>query len=321
MSRGPAPSQSPAPDGDDHGWRFLSVKQLSDYLQINEKKVYALASEGKLPGTKITGKWLFPRDLVDQWLYDTSHGGALTDRLSLAGSDDPLLGRVVVELAEQLGATALLSYTSTGTRLGLELLGSRRADGCAVHWGPAHESHHRHPALLRPHAQHTDWVLVRIFLREQGLLVKPGLRGEGDGIETLLSGAHRWATRQQGAGSQRFLLETLAQHGADVARLDTCVKALSEREAAASIAMDMADIAPGVRAAAREFGLDFVSVGWEAFDIVVYRDVYFRTLFQRLLEALRSTSARRLAKQLGGYDLNDSGKLIWANETVPSPAR
>lgn len=321
MNRCPSSSKPPEAAGDDHRWRFLSVKQLSDYLQINEKKVYALASEGKLPGTKITGKWLFPRDLVDQWLYDTSHGGALTDRLSLAGSDDPLLGRVVVRLADQLGATALLSYTSTGTRLGLELLGSHRADGCAVHWGPAMESYHRHPALLHPYPQHTQWVLVRAFLREQGLLVKPELCDKGAGIETLLAGPHRWATRQQGAGSQRFLLETLAQHGLDIARLDTCVQALSEHEAAASIAMDAADVAPGVRAAAREFGLEFVSVGWEAFDIVVYRDIYFRTLFQRLLEALRSTAGRRLAKQLGGYDLKESGKIIWANEAIPGAAR
>lgn len=316
MSRSPEPPKSPTNDGDDHGWRFLSAKQLSDYLQINEKKVYALASEGKLPGTKITGKWLFPRDLVDQWLYDTSHGGAMTDRLSLAGSDDPLLGRIVVELADQLGAAAFLSYTSTGTRLGLELLGSRRADGCAVHWGPADESNQRHPALLQPHPQHTDWVLVRAFLREQGLLVKPGLRRSTDGVETLLGGNHRWAMRQQGAGSQRFLLETLVQQGLDVTRLDSAVQALSEREAAAAIAMDLADLAPGVRAAAREFGLDFVSVGWEAFDIVVYRDVYFRTLFQRLMEALRSSPARRLAKQLGGYDLKESGRLVWANEAA-----
>lgn len=320
MTRYPAPLPPVPNDADDDGWRFLNVKQLSDYLQINEKKVYALASEGKLPGTKITGKWLFPRDLVDQWLYDTSHGGALTDRLSLAGSDDPLLGRLVVELADELGATALVSYTSTGTRLGLELLASRRADGCTVHWGPASESAHRHPALLHPHARHRDWVLVRAFLREQGLLVKTGL-GDALDIKTLLQGPHRWVTRQQGAGSQRFLLETLAQHGMEVARLDTRVSALSEREAAASIAMDMADIAPGVRAAAREFGLDFVSAGWEAFDIVVYRDVYFRTLFQRLLDTLRSASARRTAKQLGGYDLKESGKLVWANEDVASPAR
>ena len=48
--------------------RFMNVKQVSEYLQLNEKKIYALVSEGKIPGTKITGKWMFPRALIDNWI-------------------------------------------------------------------------------------------------------------------------------------------------------------------------------------------------------------------------------------------------------------
>ena len=41
-----------APQGDN----FLSVKQVAAYLQLNEKKVYALVNEGRMPATKVTGK-------------------------------------------------------------------------------------------------------------------------------------------------------------------------------------------------------------------------------------------------------------------------
>ena len=60
---------------------FMSVRQVAEYLHINEKKVYSLVSEGKLPASKLTGKWLFPRQLVDQWVLESTHGGLLTDRL------------------------------------------------------------------------------------------------------------------------------------------------------------------------------------------------------------------------------------------------
>ncbi|NIO86675.1 MAG: helix-turn-helix domain-containing protein, partial [Candidatus Aminicenantes bacterium] len=40
---------------------FISVRDVSKLLHVNEKKVYTLAQEGKIPGTKVTGKWLFPR--------------------------------------------------------------------------------------------------------------------------------------------------------------------------------------------------------------------------------------------------------------------
>ena len=75
----------------EHRSTFMNVKEVADYLNLNEKKVYALAAEGRIPGTKVTGKWMFPRELVDRWMLESSHGGLLTDRLVLAGSDDPLL--------------------------------------------------------------------------------------------------------------------------------------------------------------------------------------------------------------------------------------
>ncbi|MGA7982583.1 MAG: helix-turn-helix domain-containing protein [Chromatiaceae bacterium] len=68
--------------------RFLDVKQVADYLNLNEKKVYALVAEGRIPGTKVTGKWMFPRELIDRWVLESSHGGLLADRLVIAGSDD-----------------------------------------------------------------------------------------------------------------------------------------------------------------------------------------------------------------------------------------
>ncbi|MGB5834145.1 MAG: helix-turn-helix domain-containing protein [Thiohalocapsa sp.] len=91
-------------------------------LNLNEQKIYALVSEGCIPGTKVTGKWIFPRELIDRWMLESSPGALLTDRLMLAGSDDPLLHRVVQSLARDTDARAMVSYSPTGTRLGLEPL-------------------------------------------------------------------------------------------------------------------------------------------------------------------------------------------------------
>ena len=292
--------------------RFLSVKQVAEYLQINEKKVYALASEGRIPGTKITGKWLFPRDLIDQWMMESSHGGVLTDRMVLAGSDDPLLHRVIGHLAEETDAHALVSYTPTGTKLGLSLLAANRCDVAAIHWGPSEESHLRHPALVRQFPEHQQWVLVRAFLREQGLMLSPNIPPKDHEVKTLLASKYRWVLRQSGAGSQRFLDEALARHNATLSKLNKVASARSEREAAAAIVMDEADIAPGCHAAATEAGLAFVSTGWEAFDFVLYRSIFFRTLFQKLLDNLKALDTQAVAVKLDGYEFTDLGKLIWS---------
>jgi putative molybdopterin biosynthesis protein len=317
MAKDPTPlRREPATESDGESSRspFLSVRQVAEYLQVNEKKIYALASEGKIPGTKITGKWLFPRELVDQWLLESSHGGVLIDRLMLAGSDDALLHRVIGNLASEVQARALFSYTPTGTRLGLSLLASGRADACTIHWGPVEESHLRHPALISAFAQHHQWVLVRGFRREQGLMLSPDIAEEARSVETLLKAGHPWVLRQDGAGSQRFFQEILVRHGVSSDALNVVGRANSERDAASSIAMGAADVAPGARSAATEAGLAFVATGWEAFDFALYRGIFFRTLFQRLLDELRTSATQDLARALGGYDLSEVGKLIWASQ-------
>jgi putative molybdopterin biosynthesis protein len=291
--------------------RFMNVRQVARYLQINEKKVYALVNEGRIPATRLTGKWLFPRDLVDQWLLESSHGGLLTDRIVLAGSDDPLLHRAVTLMAAELQGRALVSYAAIGTQLGLAVLARRRADVCALHWGPDTESLQRHPALLRQHVQHQDWILVRLFRREQGLIMAPGLWTGESRIAQLFSSDVRWVARQEGAGSQRFLREIVAEHRLDPADRRITARAYSERDAASAIATGQADVAPGVRAAAGEFGLEFLPIGWEAFDLAMSRGIYFRTLFRGLLDVLRGAECQRLAQVFGGYDLSELGNIVW----------
>ena len=293
---------------------FMSVKQVAEYLHLNEKKVYALINEGTIPATKVTGKWMFPRELIDRWMLDSSHGGLLTDRLVIAGSDDPLLYRIITEFARDTGAHALISYTATGTRLGLDLLQSQRADACGIHWGPANESRTRHPALLRQYAQHHSWVLIRAFRREQGLIVSPPVLNYTQEIDKLFDRQFRWALRQNGAGAQRYLMEILGKHGLNASSLKSEVTALSEREAAAAIAMDLADVAPGARSVAAEFGLGFISFGWESFDFVLPRPIWFRRLFQDLITRLRTGQSLELADELTGYDLTDCGQLLWGDD-------
>ena len=292
--------------------RFMTVRQVAAYLQVNEKKVYSLVSEGKIPASKLTGKWLFPRDLVDQWVLESSHGGLLTDRIVVAGSDDPLLFRAITQVANSLRSRALISYAATGSQLGLSLLAQRRADVCGIHWGPADESHRRHPALLRQFVQAGDWVLVRLYRREQGLIVSPGLWTAQISVEELFGHQVRWVDRQEGAGSYRFLQELIARHGLDPADRRITGRASTEREVASLIAMGQADVGPGVRAAAAEFGLDFMPIGWEAFDLALHRGIFFRKLFQGLLDHLRSADCRRQANMLGGYDLTELGTLVWS---------
>lgn len=300
-------------DNPDSTPRYMTVRQLARYLQINEKKVYALAADGVLPGTKATGKWLFPRELVDRWVLESSHGGALTDRLILSGGEDLLLQRAVQDCTGELRAHALICYAPTDTRMGLALLDRGRVDASVVHWGPADESGKRHPALLRHYAGASAWVLVHLFRRSHGLLLNPELP-VSDSVADIFARDYRWAMRGEGSGAQRFLLETVARSRADLESLHSVATAASEREAAMLLRTGAADVAPGSGAVANEFGLSFIPSGWEDVDLAVSHGNYFRDLLQRLLQTLKDAHTASRARALGGYDLNRAGELLWRNK-------
>ena len=286
----------------------LTAREAAAFLHLNEKKLYELANSREIPAARIGGKWLFPRALLEEWLLEQAHGGALTDRLLITGSDDPLLAATTAALAGALGAEGLVAYSPTGTVTGLELLARRRANVCALHWGDVAHSVHQHSLLLRRFGGCRQWALVRLALREQGVILRRGL--DIGGIETLAAFDSRWAMRQAGAGSRHFLESALASRGFSVDDCSVVAEARTEREAAALIAREDADCAPGTRAAAAEFGLGFLSLGWEALDLALPREILFRRLFQDLLAAHGDLRSQTLARRLGGYDLTPLGRVL-----------
>ena len=44
---------------------IMNTKEVAHYLGIHEKQVYALIKAKRIPSTRVTGKWIFPKKLID----------------------------------------------------------------------------------------------------------------------------------------------------------------------------------------------------------------------------------------------------------------
>ncbi|TCN86246.1 methylation-associated defense system helix-turn-helix domain-containing protein MAD1 [Vibrio crassostreae] len=53
---------------------IMTIKELADYLKLNEKTAYRLASEGRLPGFKVGGSWRFKRIDIEKWIESQKNG-------------------------------------------------------------------------------------------------------------------------------------------------------------------------------------------------------------------------------------------------------
>ena len=129
---------------------------------------------------------MLPREFIDRWMLEFTHGGVFTARLVIAGSEYPQLYRTRLRLSNNMKSHALVSYTGTGTRLGLELLSAQKVNASYLNWGEFEESPQRHPALLQNYKQQQQWVLVRGFKREGGFMIHPDRKPAACSSESLL---------------------------------------------------------------------------------------------------------------------------------------
>jgi len=295
---------------------FLSVPELAALLHVNEKKIYQLAGGGVLPGTKVTGKWIFPRKLVEDWLVESSHGGVMQDRLLLVGSDDRLMHHVCSQAAIDWQRDALISYSPNGTRHGLKMLDQGRVDGCFINWGAAEPSARRHLGLLRGYQHHAKWVVVRCLQRSQGFVLRHSVAKQlstealNNPIAILQNFSLNWAMRQDDSGTERLLEDLCATHNLQSSSLTVADTFNSERAAVAAVNTGIADICCGVQSTAYEFGLHYVPIATVSLDLVLPQRTFFRTLVQELITRMQNLQPDKTPARLDGYAINRSLQVV-----------
>ncbi|HKB70563.1 MAG TPA: helix-turn-helix domain-containing protein, partial [Thermoanaerobaculia bacterium] len=52
----------------------MTIKQLAEYLMVNDRTVLKLVTDGALPGVKVGNRWRFRKAMIDTWLDDQMLG-------------------------------------------------------------------------------------------------------------------------------------------------------------------------------------------------------------------------------------------------------
>ncbi len=287
---------------------LMTTAEVAALLRVKERKIYELVSENQIPHTKVTGKLLFPKALVRNWIKSgTSAGGARShvDRpLVAAGSHDPLLEWALAESGCGVGPMF------DGSLDGFARFRRGEALFAGIHVpDPAGTAHNFH---LLDQAREDDpaLVLVTWAVRRQGLMLRPeqSLPGSGDDPLLRLAGSGLRVQRRQETAGSRLLLEGLldrraaAQGGVGAVNWsDTTAR--SETEAALAVLEGQADVAFGIETVAKRFKLTFVPVATERYDILIDQHDFFAPPFQKLLAFARGRVFAEKAETLCGYNI------------------
>ncbi len=302
---------------------LLNTREVAAYLQINEKQVYRLIRNGGIPCTRVTGKWVFPQSLVEEWVQRSAraktlaatHSLAVTERFDLdrgllvAGSNDLLLD-ALFELARQRYPEYLIYATNLGSSGGLEALKQGKAHVALAHLRDPATGEYNVP-FLGQYLPLDAVVAVTLWHRRVGLLHRP----DGPQVESFVDLRHRkvrFVNRQPGSGIRWLIDQRLQEAKVKTSQLkgyDTAV--WTHWEVGMSILRRQADVGVAAESVARLFGLVFHAVVEERFDLVVLKDHYFTKPVQALLEVLASPELKTRAEALGGYDMRDTGKVAF----------
>ena len=152
---------------------LLTTLEAANYLRLKERKLYELVSENAIPCTKITGRWLFPKEELDRWLVDSlarpdGMGGA--EPMPIVGGSHDLL----LEWALRESASALATLPE-GSDAGLKRFIAGELVAAAIHLhATENETIDANVEAIKTRPNLHDAVLIAFARREQGIVVASG---------------------------------------------------------------------------------------------------------------------------------------------------
>lgn len=295
---------------------IMNTREVAGYLGLNEKRIYQLAKAGEIPATRIGGKWVFPRSLMDQWILEKARGnlkGELQKRsgiLVVMGSND-LAWEIVSHLLLDAPYRIILSQANVGSVGGLIALAQGMAHVAGIHLLDPETGIYNIP-YLKTYLSGKSVLLVNLFYRRQGLMVRKGNPQKIRGLQDLIRKDIRLVNRQKGSGTRVLLDAELARLGIAPEEVHGYHHEVDTHMAVAmEVLMGKATCGMGIYAMAKTLGLGFIPVGEERYDLAVLGENARLPQVEALLMVLRSDKFQESLRELGGYDLRDAGKIFW----------
>lgn len=300
--------------------KLLTTREVASFLNVNEKMIYSLISDKDLPATKITGKWLFPQHLVEQWVENNTmnypkHQEYLPAEkgvVIVAGSNDILLDRVVSEFNKSFSG-CLGVFANVGSMGGITALRQNLCHIAASHLVQDDEKDYNFQFVSEE--LRAVPVVVNFCRRRQGLLFRKSNPLNIEGVADLSKPGIRMVNRALGTGTRLLLDNELRKQGLEGQKITGYDYEVGRHmDVGLEVLSGRADVGPGIEAIAGILDLGFLPLRWERFDLLIAKNQFFEKNIQRFLGILEQDLFAEIAEGIRGYDTAMSGKMVFQME-------
>jgi molybdate-binding protein/DNA-binding HxlR family transcriptional regulator len=145
-------------------------------------------------------------------------------------------------------------------------------------------------------------ALVEVYRREEGMIVKPGNPLGIKTLEDLRRADIQFVNRESGSGVRQWLDIRLDSLGIQPGQINGYTSVVHSHNAVARAIHDgKADTGIGIAASAKEFGMEFIPLFEEPYEIVLPQGLLADPNFTPFFEYLNSGEFRHAVRRLDGY--------------------
>ena len=155
-------------------------------------------------------------------------------------------------------------------------------------------------------------ALITLAKRRLGLILPPGNPAGIQSLTDLTRPGLRFVNRQPGSGTRVWLDLTLQNAGIPVQQIQGYNdEKVTHSAVAQEIAEGQADVGIGLEAAALSYGLDFLFLVHDRYDLVIPAEMLELNPIQSLMRWLNTPATHQLIEDLGGYEVSETGRVQW----------
>ena len=232
----------------------------------------------------------------------------IENSLVVIGSHDPLIDEIA-QLIHANNSALSVASTHVGS-MGAIVAAKRGENHCGgIHLLDEASGTYNEP-YLEKHFPKGGVRQVECVYRQQGLMVAPGNPLGIASLADLAVEGRSFVNRQKGSGTRILSDYICKQEGIDSGKIyGYDHEEFTHTAVAALVEAGSADAGMGIYSAAKMYGLDFVPICEEQYDLLVPDYAWDTPMVQGLLQVLRSDAFRTRMEELGGYRVDQPGRV------------
>lgn len=228
-------------------------------------------------------------------------------RVVLAGCDPAT--SLLTRMVERISGVEVVPAPAS-SKLALEWLRGDRVHIAGSHLRDTASGEFNLPYLRQEFAGE-DLKVITFARWEEGLVLAAGNPRELNGVSDLARRGVSFVNREPGSGSRDLVDRLLRDAGVPAAKVKGYQRIAYGHLAAAYLVMTgEADCCIATRSAARAFGLDFIPIHCERYDLVMRRKTLELPAVEAFFDVLQRATLRRKLEVLAGYDTAETGSVL-----------